>query len=174
MLGMPWKRFAFAGLFYIFCDTKQSVCGIMGVDNNPYREDTSMIYQAHKGVSSENPENTMPAFIAAAEQGYKVIELDVSVTKDMEFVLLHDSTINRTARNEQGESLSEPIRIDEITYEEALAYDCGIGFSRKFRGTRIPLLREVLSFAKGHGLRLKIDNKYQRFPEAAKCAFFEL
>ena len=46
-----------------------------------------MIFQAHKGVSTEYPENTMPAFIAAVEQGYKIIELDVSVTKDGKFVL---------------------------------------------------------------------------------------
>ena len=48
----------------------------------------------------------MPAFAGAVKQGYKIIELDVSVTKDMKFVLLHDSSINRTARHENGSVIS--------------------------------------------------------------------
>ena len=40
-------------------------------------------FQAHKGVSTENPENTIRAYMAAIEQGYHTIEMDVSVTKDM-------------------------------------------------------------------------------------------
>ena len=46
--------------------------------------------QAHKGVECEYPENTMPSFRAAVEQGYEMIELDVRATKDDRFVLLHD------------------------------------------------------------------------------------
>ena len=61
-----------------------------------------LLYQAHKGVSSENPENTMPAFEAAVRQGYNIIELDVSITKDQQFVILHDKTINKTARHPKG------------------------------------------------------------------------
>ena len=95
-------------------------------------------FQAHKGVSTENPENTMPAFKASIEQGYNIIELDVSVMKDMKFVLLHDSTINRTARNYDGTEISEQIEIGKITYAEALNYDFGIAVSEKFRSTCRP------------------------------------
>ena len=70
-----------------------------------------MIFQAHRGVSTENPENTMPAFESAVRQGYEIIELDVSVTKDLKFVLLHDDTLNRTGRDENGDSIPEPIKI---------------------------------------------------------------
>lgn len=38
--------------------------------------------QAHKGVASECPENTMSAFRCAAVQGYDVIELDLEYTSD--------------------------------------------------------------------------------------------
>ena len=91
-----------------------------------------MIFQAHKGVSTEYPENTMPAFIAAVEQGYKIIELDVAVTKDLKFVLLHDNTINRTARYENGDVIFDTVKISDITYSQALQYDFGIWFSKKF------------------------------------------
>ena len=123
-----------------------------------------MIFQAHKGVSTENPENTMPAFVAAVQQGYQIIELDVSVTKDLKFVLLHNSTINKTARHENG---------DLITDQEALHYDFGVWFSESFKGTKIPILEDVLKFARHNGVKLKIDNKYQKFSSQQRNAFFE-
>ncbi|MBE7065247.1 MAG: histidinol-phosphatase HisJ family protein [Ruminococcaceae bacterium] len=133
-----------------------------------------MIFQAHKGVSTENPENTMPAFEAAIEQGYKLIELDVGVTKDMHFVLLHDANINRTARHNDGGIIAEPVRIDEMTYEEVLEYDFGVWFAKKFKGTKIALLEDVLNLAQKNGILLKIDNKFQSFTEGQKKALFEL
>ncbi len=133
-----------------------------------------MIFQAHKGVSTENPENTMPAFIAAKEQGYGIIELDVGITRDKKFVLLHDESINRTARDSGGQSLRDTVSIGDITYEEALGYDFGIWFSKKFKGTKITLFSDVLDFAKSESVFLKIDNKYQNFSGEDKQSFFKL
>ncbi|MBQ3075141.1 MAG: histidinol-phosphatase HisJ family protein [Clostridia bacterium] len=133
-----------------------------------------MQFQAHKGVSTENPENTLPAFVAAIDQGYDIIELDVAPTKDLRFVLLHDQTINRTGRKKDGSPIEEEIKIADLTYEEALEYDFGIWFSEKFRGTKIALFDEVLALAKEKGIRLKIDNKYQRYTSEEKEAFFKL
>ncbi len=56
-----------------------------------------MLYQAHRGVQKEYPENTMAAIRAAKEQGYDIIEIDPAVTKDGVIVLMHDDTINRRA-----------------------------------------------------------------------------
>lgn len=133
-----------------------------------------MKLQAHKGVSTEFPENTMPAFVAAVRQGYRVIELDVGVTKDLRFVLLHDDTLNRTARKSDGSMLEDKIAISDITYEQALEYDFGVWYSEEFKGTKITLLDEVLELAKKTGIGIKIDNKYQRFSEKEKKAFFDL
>lgn len=133
-----------------------------------------MIFQAHKGVSTEYPENTMPAFAAAARQGYGIIELDVAVTKDLVFVLLHDGTLNRTARCKNGEPLSEAVGIGDVTYGEALEYDFGSWFSPEFSGTPIALFSDVLEFARQNAIKLKIDNKYQRFTAVQRTAFFEL
>ncbi|MBE6565335.1 MAG: DUF4298 domain-containing protein [Ruminococcaceae bacterium] len=141
-------------------------------DNKERRR--AMIYQAHKGVSTENPENTMHAVTAAILQGYESIEADVAVTKDLQFVLLHDRTINRTAVRADGERLEEPVSMTELTYEQALQYDFGAWFSPKFKGTRIPLLREVLEKAAKSGVTIKIDNKYQSFDQTQREAFFDL
>lgn len=121
--------------------------------------------QAHKGVSSECPENTMIAFYTALYQGYDVIELDLSYTLDKEIVVLHDTNINRTARTNSGNQLEEIISINNITYKEALGYDFGIYLSNKFRKEKIPLFKDVLEFARMNNIRLKIDNKIQKFPE---------
>lgn len=133
-----------------------------------------MIYQAHKGVSTENPENTMPAFEAAIRQGYGIIETDVGVTADMQFVTIHDSTVNRTARLKNGDVIHETVSVSESTYAELLNYDFGISFSKKFRGTEIPLFDNALAFARKNGIKLKIDNKYQGFKSEQRTAFFKL
>ncbi len=132
----------------------------------------SIKLQAHKGVASECPENTMSAFKRAVVQKYDVIELDLGYTSDGKIIVLHDEDINRTARNKDGTRISEPVRINEITYSEALDFDFGIGFSNKFRGEKIPLFKEVLDLAAESGMRLKIDNKIQGFPDEMLEKFF--
>ena len=133
-----------------------------------------MKFQAHKGVSTEAPENTMESIRVAVEQGYHVAEIDVSVTKDGQFVLLHDKTLNRTARMPDGSELDGEVCISDVTYEQALTYDFGIAFSRKFEGTRIAFFWDVLEFAKRVGIRLKINNKYEYFSDTEKEALFLL
>ena len=45
---------------------------------------------AHRGASAYAPENTLEAFLLAAEQGADGVELDVQLTKDGEMVVVHD------------------------------------------------------------------------------------
>lgn len=45
------------------------------------------------------PENSLPAFARAAEQGY-AIELDIQITKDGRIVVFHDDTMKRMCGNE--------------------------------------------------------------------------
>lgn len=130
--------------------------------------------QAHKGVEKECPENTFPAFNCAVKQGYDVIELDLEYTKDKKIVVIHDKTINRTARNSDGTIISNKVCINDITYQEALLYDYGIWLSNKYQNTNIPLFSDVLNFARRNNIRLKIDNKIQTFPEDVLQIFFEL
>ena len=85
-----------------------------------------MKFEAHRGVGTEYPENTFHSVMAAIEQGYDVIELDVGVTKDDVFVLLHDDTLNRTVRKADGSAIEEKTNLSEVTYEELF----GIRFRR--------------------------------------------
>lgn len=130
--------------------------------------------QAHRGVSCEYPENTMPAFQASVIQGYDVIELDPAVTRDCKIVVLHDSLINRTARLSDGSPVHDKICISDITYEEALKYDFGLYLSQKFGNTKIPLLSDVLKLAAENNIRIKIDNKIQSFTAGSLEKLFSL
>ena len=59
--------------------------------------DENVEITAHRGDSSEAPENTIPAFEAAIESGADWIELDVGVTKDGILVVLNDDDFKRVA-----------------------------------------------------------------------------
>lgn len=116
------------------------------------------VLEAHRGVSNEYPENTLSAFRAAAELGYKMIELDTKFTSDNVCVLLHDRTLNRTARNTDGSVLRDEVRISDLTFDEAVKYDYGLHKGESFRGESIPSLTEVLEFGEKTGIPLKFDN----------------
>lgn len=105
-------------------------------------------YVAHRGYHVQAPENTMPAFAAAAEAGYQFLESDVHFTKDGVAVLCHNSTINATARNADGSKIVGVKSIQFMTYEELLQYDFGIAAGEAYRGTRIPTFREWIAFCR--------------------------
>ena len=130
--------------------------------------------QAHRGVSTEAPENTMPAFILAIQQGYSAIELDPIVTKDLQVVLHHDATINRTGRNADGSTIEQELRIDQLTLDELNAYDFGIFKHPKFAGTKLPLMADVLPIAREAGVQLKIDAKIFKMTAEHQQVFFDL
>lgn len=129
-----------------------------------------MIYQAHRGVSTEYPENTMPAFLAAYEQGYQIIETDPVFTADGRCVLFHDKTVKRTCQN-----APQPDRlVTEMTYGELLALDAGSYMGARFAGTKVPLLEELLAFAAQKGLHVKLDNKFEKFAPEQKQVFLDI
>lgn len=130
--------------------------------------------QAHRGVCTEYPENTMSAFRGAICQDYKIIELDPNVTADGKFVILHDDTIGRTARRTDGSMVEETRKITEMTYDEVASYDYGVWFSLKFKGEKLPLLTDVLQLANENGVLIKIDNKIWNFPEKHKSRLWQL
>ncbi|WP_304458667.1 glycerophosphodiester phosphodiesterase [Alicyclobacillus sendaiensis] len=99
------------------------------------RDDTLFI--AHRGASAECPENTLPAFVRAAELGADMIELDVRLTGDGGVVVLHDPTVDRTT---DGTGLAADMRLADLR-----KLDAGSWFDARFRGTRIPTLDEVFA-----------------------------
>ncbi|MDB5085923.1 MAG: hypothetical protein JWN30_2809 [Bacilli bacterium] len=105
---------------------------------------------AHRGASAYAPENTMPAFQLAMEQGADGIELDVQMTRDGELVVVHDERLGRT------------VDLDGYVYEIDWAVlshaDAGGWFHSQYRGTRIPRLEEVIRHFAGTLLNIELKN----------------
>lgn len=131
-----------------------------------------MILEAHQGVANEYPGNTLAAFRAAKALGYGMIELDTKFTADNRCVILHDRTVNRTARHADGTALETETGVDTLTLDEVRRLDAGIYMGERFRGEKIPMLEEVLDFAGEAGIPLKFDNVlWSHTPEQRKLLF---
>ena len=113
----------------------------------------------HRGYTVVAPENTLPAFKLSKDVGFKYVETDVRFTQDGIAVLLHDQTINRTARNADGTTISETINIDSIDYGDVLEYDFGIYKSSTYAGTKIPTFTQFLKACRKLGLQPYIELK---------------
>lgn len=144
-----------------------SSASIFDAEKSEETEEMELI--AHRGYSSQAPENTIPAFIMAAENGYDTVECDIEWTKDGVPVLLHDSTINRTARKENGSKLILPRKCSNLTYEQLLKYDFGSYMGEEFKGTKIPTLYELLDCGKENDLNLYLELKESSQFDAEKA-----
>ena len=107
---------------------------------------------AHRGCSMVYPENTLPAFEAAAKlPNVTGIELDVQLSKDGEIVVFHDESVSRVT---DGEG-----RIADLTFQELRE----LRFKHDNSQTFIPTLREVLKLLKPYcvqmGLLINIELK---------------
>ena len=105
---------------------------------NKLMDGSRVLLGAHRGDRKHYPENTMPAFVAAAEMGCDAIETDVRMTRDGHLVLIHDRDVVRTT-NAQG-------FVDEMTLEELRALDAGFWKGEEFTGMKIPTVEEFLEF----------------------------
>ena len=95
----------------------------------------------HQGSCGDRPSNTLASYRRAIEAGANVGETDVRTTKDNELVCCHDADLARTT---DGKGL-----IRDRTLAEIKKLDAGSWFDPKYKGERIPTLREVLQLCKG-------------------------
>lgn len=110
-----------------------------------------VINYAHRGASSIAPENTMPAFKEAMQQGADGIECDVRMTRDGVPVVIHDEYVNRTTDGFGW--------VYEYTFAELQKLDAGSWFHPKYAGVKIPSLEELLAWLTTNQLLLNIEIK---------------
>ena len=103
------------------------------------RKQTLMV--AHRGVSKLEQENTTLAFVAAGNRSYFGIETDVHVTRDGQFVAIHDSN---TLRVSGDEYIVE--ETDFKTLRELRLFDLDGSHTRE--DIRIPTLEEYIAICK--------------------------
>jgi len=115
---------------------------------------------AHRGVTHFLPENTLLAFEYAIRHGADVIEIDVRQSADGEFVVMHDSTVERTtdglgyvADLTLGELKQMLIKSDELvlsTFDQfEIRYDPGLPVPGDLT---IPTFSEAVEFIDGRAI----------------------
>lgn len=125
---------------------------------------------AHRGVSAEAPENTLPAFERALEIGVVEVELDAQLSSDGVPVLFHDGTLDTKT------PLSGPVR--NHAAKDLLGADIGSWFdrthpdqARRWSGTRLTTLRAVFET---FGARLRYHIELKDDLEATPARVIEL
>jgi glycerophosphoryl diester phosphodiesterase len=120
---------------------------------------------AHRGASSEAPENTMAAFRRAVEAGAEFIETDLQLSRDARLVAVHDDMLDRTT-NARGPVTAKTL--EELRQLDAGSWFTGAGFSgdgsggapqESFAGQRIPTIEEILAFGREHDIGLYLEMK---------------
>ncbi|MBQ8502996.1 MAG: hypothetical protein IJ491_01825 [Clostridia bacterium] len=92
---------------------------------------------AHRGLSSLYPENSIPAFEGADEYGFDGYELDIHTTKDGEWVVIHDDTVDKMT---DGTGDVESFTLEEIN---KLVIDSGNGIE-KYENLKVPVFTQAL------------------------------
>ena len=113
---------------------------------------SGMRHNAHLGFFAAAPYNTMPAFELAAKCGFPACIVNPKITKDGVFVCLHDDTINRTARDENGLPPEKEICVNNLTYDELCNWDFGISKSIVYKGTKCPKLEDFFILCEKTGM----------------------
>lgn len=106
---------------------------------------------AHRGFSSNYPENTMLAFRKAIEAGVDGIELDVHLSADGQPVIIHDETVLRTC--------GVPGRVCDLNLEQLRQLDASYLFRAQTSGNCIPTLREYFELVRELTLVTNVELK---------------
>lgn len=105
---------------------------------------------AHRGDCSKAPENTLRSIRAAIKTKSNYAEIDVQQSKDGQVILTHDSNFKRTAGLNKN--------VWDLNYIDLKKLDVGIHASKKYKGERIPTLKEAVKVAKNR-IKLNIEIK---------------
>lgn len=114
---------------------------------------------AHRGASRVAPENTMAAFRAAAAEGARWIEFDVSLLGDGTPVIFHDPTLDRCT------DTTGPLAA--IRRGDLGRIRAGVRHSRRFADEPIPTLEAVLDLVEEVGFYANLEMKPHANPRGA-------
>ena len=102
---------------------------------------------AHRGYVEKGVENSIEALEAAAEAGVDYVEMDVLMTKDNKFIVMHDYNLKRLAGINK--------KVQDMTYNELV----GLPISQSGHKSKIPSFEEYVKRAKELNIKLVVELK---------------
>lgn len=151
--------------------TLPAVAATPGVPDGP-------INIAHRGASGHAPEHTFASWDLARTMGADYLEQDLQMTSDGVLVVLHDETLDRTARGPAPDCTGS---VREKTLEQLRRCEVGSWFNERFPDRarpeyaeeRIPTLEEVFQ-RYGTEVRYYIETKQPEEAPGMEEALLEL
>ncbi len=106
-------------------------------------------WQGHRGARGAMPENTVPAFLYALQNGMNTLEMDVVISKDSQIVVSHEPFFNEEICDFQGDINN----LYKLEYSDIQSVDCGSKGNPRFpkqkkQPIRKPTLARVVDVAK--------------------------
>lgn len=125
-------------------------------ENNICTKDDPIYLTAHRGITAVAPENSIPSYEESVRLGFYSAECDIRLTKDNEWVLIHNSDVNGR--------FCEIGEVEELTFEEVrkFTYKNGSNFW-KYKDLPMPTLDEYLDVFVGSKTRPQIEIKTETY-----------
>lgn len=120
---------------------------------------TKPYVMAHRGNRVACPENTLASFRRALVDGANILETDLHLSADQQFMCIHDGTVDRTT---DGHGEVAKMTLAEL---KALSASCG---RAEFQAERIPILAEVAAILPAD-VAIALELKTDRFLEPDVC-----
>lgn len=105
----------------------------------------------HRGACGYAPENTLASLKKAHELGINWVEFDVTLTQDLQAIVMHDDFLDRTT-NGHGD-------VANATLEKIKSLDAGTWFSKKFADEKIPTFTQWLNCAMDLNMGMNVEIK---------------
>jgi glycerophosphoryl diester phosphodiesterase len=143
-------------------DEPPDICPVCGATRDyfvPYQEPTTRrpLVVAHRGASSDAPENTLASFNLAWEQDADAIEADFHLTRDGKLACIHDPDTKRVA--------AKALVVANATLDELRELDIGAWKDEAWRGEAMPTFAEVVATVPlGKRIYIEIKSKCEILP----------
>lgn len=134
----------------------------------PNRNADFVLSLAHQGYHKSAPIQTMPAYKAAYNYGFNIVECDVIGTSDGEIICCHNDTVyadddNKVIRQDLMSAQSPyttPIEIGQTLLSTLQTYSWGAWFSNDYSDVTVLLFEDLLKYAKHNNLYIMVDHAY--------------
>lgn len=129
--------------------------------NTATAQPTAFEIQGHRGARGLMPENTIPAFIRAIDEGVQTLELDVVITRDGKVVVSHEPYFNpliSTDPDGKFVAMNSKTNIFMMDYKRVKKFDVGKRGNMAFPDQEAvaaykPLLKDVIKMAEKYAWR---------------------